>query len=102
MNSLEMQTAIFIARAKGARANYYDTGRLERSDPALTDNRCQQCDGDGQLECGSSSNDPDAECWIDECEACAGTGSAQCPVCDRPAPMLLKSTGACSGCEVEE
>lgn len=100
MNSIETQTIAFLLAANGAKRPecFYELGSAQLLDPEYTPNPCEECQGRGELETSSGSFDPDADIYTDDCEKCSGSGNANCPACDNPAPLLVRVDGRCHGC----
>ena len=73
------------------------SGRSLKSD--LFANYCHECHGEGEADyCVGSSDDPDAEVYRDECEACHGERFAPCPACGVPSEFLVFGDGRCVPC----
>lgn len=73
------------------------SGRSLASD--LFANFCHECGGEGEADYTSGSvNDPDAEVYRAECEACHGAKFAPCPACGVPSEFLVFGDGRCAPC----
>ena len=73
----------------------------EAQQEGLDVNPCEECEGRGEVECGTGSNDPDAHTWVDDCRKCEGSGNGVCPCCDNPAAYLIRGDGRCPDCALE-
>ncbi len=96
MNALTKSVLRFALECQGAKSvPFYELGRI---DPGFEANPCATCEGAGACECGSSTNDPDAATYRDECPVCDGTGCAPCQQCGERVSTLVLGTGRCLEC----
>ncbi len=69
----------------------------------LSANPCLECEGTGEVEAvDGHPNDPNARTYSDDCRACDGEGSGQCPSCSRLFAYVVAGDGRCSECIGEE